>query len=110
MTLKIGDKGHHVMLLQSALVAYGIPLPKYGVDGIYGPETQAAVKQAQQKLGLALTGVADQHLLTKLGLSPKTTSTAPVVASTKPAGKQLWILAGVVALAAAIAIKKARSK
>ena len=110
MTLKKGDKGRHVMLLQSALVAAGIPLPKYGVDGIYGPETQAAVRQAQQKLGLSLTGVADQVLLSRLGIPAKTAASIPTVTTGRAPGKQLWILAGVVIIAAAVAIKKASKK
>ncbi|MDZ7659462.1 peptidoglycan-binding protein [Fodinibius sp.] len=49
----------------------GIALPKYGVDGIFGPETQQAVKQAQQKLGLQPSGTADQMLISKLGINPQ---------------------------------------
>jgi len=69
MTLSIGDKGPQVMHLQSALKALGIGLPKYGVDGIFGPETQAAVKQVQQKLGLSPSGTADEVLLSRLGIN-----------------------------------------
>jgi len=71
MTLNIGDKGPQVMHLQSALKAIGIALPKYGVDGIFGPETGQAVKQAQQKLGLPPNGIADQLLLNRLGINQK---------------------------------------
>ncbi|MDZ7692049.1 MAG: peptidoglycan-binding protein [Balneolaceae bacterium] len=63
MTLTVGDKGPQVMHLQSALKALGIGLPNYGVDGIFGAETQQAVKQAQQKLGLPASGIADQRLI-----------------------------------------------
>ena len=69
MTLNIGDKGPQVMHLQSALKALGIGLPKYGVDGIFGPETQQAVKKAQQKFGLQPSGTADQMLISKLGIN-----------------------------------------
>jgi len=69
MTLNIGDKGPQVMQLQSALKALGIGLPKYGVDGIFGPETQAAVTRAQQKFGLQPSGTADRMLISKLGIN-----------------------------------------
>lgn len=51
--LSVGDRGPAVRLLQQALVALGFPLPS-GVDGIFGLETEAAVKGFQQ--GSRLSG------------------------------------------------------
>ena len=46
---KTGDQGHRVEVLQRLLVHRGL---KIGVDGTFGPETEAAVKtfQSSQKL------------------------------------------------------------
>jgi peptidoglycan hydrolase-like protein with peptidoglycan-binding domain len=72
---KIGDgsataaKGEHsltVTKLQQALVDLGYKLPKYGVDGKFGPETEAALKQFQADEGLSDTGAFDQATLEKL--------------------------------------------
>lgn len=94
------------MQLQSALMAVGIALPRYGVDGIFGAETEAAVKQAQQKFGLPVSGVAESLLLTRLGIT-KITKQPMRLPQGKPAGNSgLWLLAGLVTIAAGIAIKK----
>lgn len=44
--LKKGSKGEYVTLLQTMLINRGYRLPKYGADGSFGAETQAAVKQS----------------------------------------------------------------
>lgn len=51
-----GDSGYHVKLLQGALKTIGITIT---VDGIYGPNTESAVKSFQKAHGLVETGVAD---------------------------------------------------
>lgn len=56
-TLRRGDKGDAVILLQSELIRLGYPLPKYGVDGDFGKETEMAVKQFQQDNRLTADGV-----------------------------------------------------
>jgi len=106
MTIRKGDKGPQVMQLQSALMAVGIALPRFGVDGIFGAETQAAVKQAQQKYGLPVNGVAESLLLTRLGMT-KNTKQPVRLPQGKPAGNSgLWLLAAVATIAAGIVIKK----
>ncbi|MDR8389872.1 peptidoglycan-binding protein [Aliifodinibius sp. S!AR15-10] len=105
MTLKIGDKGPQVMHLQSALKALGIGLPKYGVDGIFGPETQQAVKQAQQKLGLQPNGIVDGILLNKLGISQQSLQ-VPRNAPTAKTG--ILVLGTIAIIGIGIAIKKTR--
>jgi peptidoglycan hydrolase-like protein with peptidoglycan-binding domain len=109
MTIRKGDKGQHVMVLQAALQDAGIGLPRYGVDGIFGDETQLAVKQAQQLFSLEPTGIAEQQLFNRLNISGIHTSLPPV----KPSGSSHrgpWILAGLLLGAAAYAIQKHRGK
>ena len=55
--LRRGDKGSAVKELQKQLLALGYPLPKYGADGDFGKETEAAVKAFQQDNGLTADGV-----------------------------------------------------
>ena len=60
MILRNGDSGQLVIQLQVRLQEMGIPLPEYGIDGKFGPETQSAVLQAQRWLSLPATGEADK--------------------------------------------------
>ncbi len=107
MTLNIGDKGPQVMHLQSALKAIEIELPKYGVDGIFGPETQAAVRQAQQKLGLPASGVADQPLLNRLGINRQALQVPLSTPTAKPA---LLAIGAIAIIGIGIAIKQTKRK
>jgi peptidoglycan hydrolase-like protein with peptidoglycan-binding domain len=93
------------MHLQSALKALGIGLPKYGVDGIFGPETQAAVTRAQQKLGLPPTGTADGVLLGRLGISQQSLQVPTKSALSKPA---LLVLGTIAIVGIGIAIKQTK--
>lgn len=106
MTIRKGDKGPQVMQLQSALMAVGITLPRYGVDGIFGAETEAAVKQAQQKYGLQMTGVADQLLLSRLGIQKKIGQPVRLSKEQSTGSSGFWLLGAVATIAAGIAIKK----
>ena len=54
-----GDKNDWVRKLQQELVNAGYELKRFGVDGIYGSETEAAVKKLQQALGVEVTGAWD---------------------------------------------------
>jgi predicted chitinase len=58
------DRG--VELIQTGLQFLGILLPKWGVDGKFGPETEQAVKEFQRKYGLDETGVMTNKDLVKL--------------------------------------------
>jgi len=40
-----GNEGEDVRNLQLGLLRLGYPLPDFGADGIYGPETASAVEQ-----------------------------------------------------------------
>jgi len=58
-TLKTGDSGDDVMLLQARLAALGVLTSP--VDGIFGPATEAAVKEVQRRVGVEPTGVVDER-------------------------------------------------
>ena len=55
--MKRGTKGTIVTNLQTYLMSLGYKLPKYGADGDYGAETEAAVKAFQKDYSLPVTGV-----------------------------------------------------
>lgn len=55
--LRVGASGDAVVKLQQALVDAGFPLPKFGVDGAFGSETQAAVRAFQESAGVGIDGV-----------------------------------------------------
>lgn len=92
MRLQRGDRGEKVMVLQAALMGVGAQLPQYGVDGIFGAETEAAVRHAQQMYNLPVTGVADAELLQIMGAGDQIFSTGS--STTSSAGPGNWILLG----------------
>ena len=56
-----GDEGSAVTKLQILLLKWNPKcLPKYGIDGDFGPETEKAVKAFQAELCLPVTGVYDE--------------------------------------------------
>lgn len=65
-TLKRGDKGSYVTLLQTKLMSKGYKLPKYGADGDFGSETLAAVKQFQKDNGLICDGIVGEKTWERL--------------------------------------------
>ena len=62
-SLRLGAYGPRVCALQRQLARSGEPV---AVDGGYGPQTRAAVRRAQRRLGLRPTGVADVRLRARL--------------------------------------------
>lgn len=52
-----GDKGDDVRQLQRQLLALGWPLPRFGADGDFGDETDAAVRDLQRAAGLDVDGL-----------------------------------------------------
>ena len=55
--LRNGHRGAAVRLVQQALVNLGYELPRFGVDGIFGAETEAAVRAFQVDTGAGVDGV-----------------------------------------------------
>jgi len=55
-----------VIALQKDLIAKGFALPRYGADGDFGAETEAAVKAFQKAVGIAVDGLAGPVTLSKL--------------------------------------------
>ena len=55
--LKKGSKGVDVKQLQQMLMELGYDLERYGDDGDFGSETEAAVKQLQAALDLSVDGI-----------------------------------------------------
>jgi N-acetylmuramoyl-L-alanine amidase len=66
LPLKMGDRGPFVKEVQEDLIRAGFPLPKYGVDGIFGVETRNAVIAFQKRYGLRIDGLVGRETLTKL--------------------------------------------
>lgn len=56
-TLRQGDRGDQVRLMQELLRQNGIQLPRYGTDGVFGAETKQAVMRFQAARGLAVDGI-----------------------------------------------------
>ena len=69
-TLKKGAKGKTVKRAQQLLLERGYKLPKYGADGDYGSETEAAVKQFQKDWGLKQDGIIGPETWKMLESSP----------------------------------------
>lgn len=66
--IRKGDRGLKIKKLQQALVDLGFPLPKFGVDGIFGDETEAAVKDYQKARGLVQDGIVGPKTISAIDL------------------------------------------
>ena len=64
--LKLGDKGEDVRALQILLIGRGYACGLYGANGVFGAQTQDAVKLFQSAAGLVETGIVDNHTLNAL--------------------------------------------
>ena len=56
-----GDKVRHLQYMLSVLASYIRQIPPLTVDGIFGPNTRAAVLAAQRFFGLPETGIVDER-------------------------------------------------
>ena len=72
--LKKGLSGDDVKLAQEALKNLGHDIGKTGVDGIFGKNTEAAVKAFQELKGLEVTGIVDNKTLKALQEANKSTT------------------------------------
>lgn len=66
ISIKRGDVGYRVTLLQTLLQAKGFSVGSCGVDGDFGDDTESAVKAHQNKVNLPATGVADEETILAL--------------------------------------------
>lgn len=86
--LRRGDMGEDVRAMQRALLVWSPDcLPKWGADGDFGEETEAALKTYQKAAGLPVTGVYDEATrvkLTSIGKSQKVKATGNVNVRTAP--------------------------
>ncbi|MGG3955679.1 peptidoglycan-binding protein [Bhargavaea massiliensis] len=73
-TLKRGDKNDYVKTLQSWLYKAGFN-PE-GIDGVYGANTEKAVKEFQKKAGIAADGIAGKQTYQALQKYVRTETTA----------------------------------
>jgi peptidoglycan hydrolase-like protein with peptidoglycan-binding domain len=78
ITTPTSKRSADVADLQKALLALGYPLPRHGVDGIRGPETNAAIKKFQADNNLEPSGEPNKDTVAKLNDILKT---KPEVAS-----------------------------
>lgn len=67
-------EGEDVRNLQRKLMALGYALPQYGADGVFGSETEMAVKEFQQDNNLSVTGAVGPS--TEKALNEKSPQTA----------------------------------
>jgi len=87
--LRKGARGGAVRALQLALIRAGHDVGVAGADGVFGRDTEAAVKAYQRTLGRAPTGEADEDLLAALRVA------APPLAPSHPGevGEPRWLAA-----------------
>lgn len=81
MQLYNGSSGADVKKMQEALIAAGYDVGSTGADGIYGQNTQRAVRQYQQDNGLSVDGIAGDQTLGRL-YQGGTAPTAPAATGT----------------------------
>lgn len=79
-TLRKGMKGTDVKNMQEDLIKLGYDLSKYGADGDFGGETDAAVRKFQKDHGLVVDGVVGNATFAALA-SSLVASTSPLTVS-----------------------------
>ncbi|MDP8952152.1 MAG: peptidoglycan-binding protein, partial [Actinomycetota bacterium] len=78
--LRRGDRGREVVDLQTRLLALGLELGNRGMDGVFGTETELAVKTFQQAMGILADGVVGEITYGEL-----------VEAGYKPGGRLIYL-------------------
>ena len=86
MNLTYGSRGDDVRKLQQALQSAGYDIGSTGADGVYGRNTQAAVRRYQQANGLGVDGIAGDLTQGKLygGGSGQSTAQSTALPAQKP--------------------------
>jgi hypothetical protein len=78
-----GDRGGKVKLIQEWLGLRGLHV---GIDGDFGPATEAVVKQFCTQQGLPVSGVVDTSVFDRL-IAPMKAALTPIPAQGKPLGE-----------------------
>lgn len=63
LLLSYGDRGKAVKRIQEMLIKAGMDLSQYGADGIFGEETERAVRVFQARYGLQVDGIVGPQTL-----------------------------------------------
>jgi peptidoglycan hydrolase-like protein with peptidoglycan-binding domain len=83
--LRRGDSGSAIKKVQEALIILGIPVPEVGANGIFGDETELAVRSYQEARGLKVDGVIGSDTIESLDAEfPGVTTETPVLPTTEP--------------------------
>jgi len=76
-----GDKGPHVVAVQTAIIRNGFSL-NGGATGVFNKSTQRALKSFQKVVGLKVTGVVDSATAKVLKVAAETTTTVQATTTT----------------------------
>ncbi|MEI6299569.1 MAG: peptidoglycan-binding domain-containing protein, partial [Actinomycetota bacterium] len=76
-----GDKGPHVVAVQTAIMRNGFSL-KGGATGVFNKATQRALKSFQKVVGLKATGVVDTATANVLKIATASTTTVQATTTT----------------------------
>lgn len=83
--LRRGDSGPAVKKIQEALIFLEIPVPGAGANGIFGDETELAVRSYQEARGLKVDGVIGSETIGSLDEEfPGVVKKTPVSSATEP--------------------------
>ena len=77
----IGDKGPHVVAVQTAIMRNGFTL-KGGATGVFNKSTQRALKSFQKVVGIKVTGVVDTATAKVLKVAAASTTTVQATTTT----------------------------
>jgi hypothetical protein len=64
--LRRGDSGPTIEKIQEALIALGFPIPNVGTNGVFGDETDLAVRSYQEARGLRVDGIVGSETIGSL--------------------------------------------
>jgi len=64
--LRRGESGLAIKKIQEALIALGFPVPNIGANGVFGDETELAVRSYQESRGLRVDGVVGPETIGSL--------------------------------------------
>ncbi|OAS87736.1 MULTISPECIES: peptidoglycan-binding domain-containing protein [Metabacillus] len=67
--IDFGDRGEKVKNIQSQLMSKGFSLDRYGNDGVFGEETEKAVRAFQKQQGILVDGIVGPVTLKKLDIT-----------------------------------------